>query len=174
MSTSEVASGSQSTSHFKEHSEPMPNQLHATTDTVHERAVECAQGEREASKVAVPTAPDATSQLLEQFSVMLALKDVFLPAYGGVVTETGKLFTALLGSVFASLSIDKVLYEEINSLQKAGSTTSHKDMLDSVRESRAVSVLGKSVSPPCKFLRLLLPHMHPCTYIHTYIRMYIL
>lgn len=152
VSTSEVASGSQSASHFKEQSEaymePLSDQLHATMDTVLEKTAEFA-GEKEAKTV--PTAPDATSQLVEQFALMLALKDVFLPAYGGVATEKGKLFTSLLGSVFAGLSIDKVINEEIEALQKAGSLTSHREILDSVRESRAVSVLDKSASPTCKF-----------------------
>lgn len=129
--------------------EALSVQLHATEGIMTETNVEFAEGEKEAK--AVTSAPDATSQLAEQFSLMLALKDVFLPAYGGIATEKGKLFTALLGSVFTGLSIDKVISEETEALQKAGSLTSHKEMLDSVRESRAVSVLGKSVSPPCMF-----------------------
>ena len=153
VSTSEVASERQSASRFKEQSEasmePLSDQLHATMDIVLEETAEFAGGEKEAKTV--PSAPDGTSQLVEQFALMLALKDAFLPAYGGVATEKGKLFTSLLGSVFAGLSIDKVINEEIEALQKAGSFTSHREMLDSVRESRAVSVLGKSVSPPCKF-----------------------
>ena len=157
VSTSEVTSGSHSASHFKQHSEPyvepLPDHLHATMDIVLAKAMELSEEEKEVETV--PTEPDATSQLVEQLSLMLALKDVFLPAYGGVATENGKLFTALLRSVFAGLSIDKVISEEIESLQKAGSATSHKEMLDSVRESRAVSVLGRSVSPPCKFIKVL-------------------
>ena len=170
VSTSEVTSRSHSASHFKQHSEPyvepFPDHLHATMDIVLAKAVEHSEEEKEVKTV--PTEPDATSQLLEQLSLMLALKDAFLPAYGGVGTEKGKLFIALLRSVFAGLSIDKVISEEIESLQKAGSVTSHKEMLDSVRESRAVSVLGRSVSPPCKFIKVL-STTQPYRYVLFYI-----
>ena len=92
---------------------------------------------------------DGTHQLTEQFAIMLALKDSFLPAYGGARTELGKEYVALLGSVFNGLAIEKVISQELEVLQRAECITSHPEILDSVRESRAASVLRKGISPSC-------------------------
>nr|WAQ15579.1 axonemal dynein heavy chain E [Halisarca dujardinii] len=93
---------------------------------------------------------DNSLLLTEQFALMLALKDSILPSFGGASTEQGKKFIALLGSVFAGLSIEKVIQEEMDVLVKAKSTVSHLEMIDSVRESRAGSALGKAISPALK------------------------
>ena len=106
-----------------------------------------ALGESHQKEKPQQAALDNSLLLTEQFAVMLALKDSFLPAFGGVHTELGKKFVNVLGNVFTGLSVDKVITEEMDVLQKARSTVSHIDMIDSLRESRAGSSLGRALSP---------------------------
>ena len=106
-----------------------------------------ALGESHQKEKPQQAALDNSLLLTEQFAVMLALKDSFLPAFGGAHTELGKKFVNVLGNVFTGLSVDKVITEEMDVLQKARSTVSHIDMIDSLRESRAGSSLGRALSP---------------------------
>jgi dynein heavy chain len=103
-------------------------------------------------RLPAPTAGEVDNSLLltEQFAIMLALKDSLLPAFGGASTEVGKKFVNLLGTIFPGLSIDKVIQEEMEVLLKAKSLASHQEMIDSLRESRAGSALGKALSPALK------------------------
>ena len=128
-----------------------PKEVHSETDTL---------GESHQKERPQQAGIDSTLLLTEQFAVMLALKDSFLPAFGGAHTELGKMFVNVLGNVFSGLSVDKVITEEMDVLQKAKSTVSHIDMIDSLRESRAGSSLGRALSPAGTYT--------VCTYIWSY------